>query len=98
MKTFYKNVQFKMSLLLLALISSVYSFAQDAPAAGTVQSSSSAAKTTTTTAATSPDWYMAPWVWIAIAGGGALFILLLVAISRSNGGSKKTVSVTKTEI
>ena len=30
------------------------------------------------------DWYQQPWVWIA---GGAVFILLLVAIVR--GGRKK---------
>ena len=30
------------------------------------------------------DWYQQPWVWIV---GGALFILLLVALLR--GGSKK---------
>jgi hypothetical protein len=30
------------------------------------------------------DWYQQPWVWIA---GGALFILILVALLR--GGGKK---------
>jgi hypothetical protein len=30
------------------------------------------------------DWYQQPWVWIA---GGAVFILLLVALLR--GGSRK---------
>ena len=33
------------------------------------------------------DWYQQPWVWIV---GGAIFILLLVALLRG-GGSRKEV-------
>jgi ABC-type dipeptide/oligopeptide/nickel transport system permease subunit len=32
------------------------------------------------------DWYMQPWVWVV---GGAVFILLLVALLKS-GGEKKS--------
>jgi hypothetical protein len=31
------------------------------------------------------NWYTAPWVWVV---GGAVFILLLVALLRGNRGSK----------
>ncbi len=37
-----------------------------------------------TTGKNNPEWYQQPWVWIA---GGAVFILLLVAIAK--GGRKK---------
>ena len=37
-----------------------------------------------TTGKKNSDWYQQPWAWIA---GGAVFILLLVAIAR--GGRKK---------
>ena len=31
------------------------------------------------------DWYTQPWVWVV---GGAVFILLLVALLRRGGGKK----------
>ncbi|MFN2457157.1 MAG: hypothetical protein ABR502_03045 [Chitinophagaceae bacterium] len=46
------------------------------------------------------DWYTQPWVWIV---GGALFLLLLIALLRGNSGADRTgasrtdrVTVTKT--
>ncbi len=32
-----------------------------------------------------PTWYMQPWAWVV---GGAVFLLLLVALLRSGGRSK----------
>ena len=42
-------------------------------------------KSTTSTSTTTQDWYTAPWVWIV---GGAVFVLLLIALVR--GGSSRT--------
>lgn len=63
--------------------------------------------TSTTTSSTdvkisegSENWYASPWVWVI---GGALFILLLVALTRGSGSrraadtsSTDRVTVTKT--
>jgi len=66
-----KKVFNKTMLLLAALVLSCYSFAQD--------------KTVDVNINTKPDnggsFFMQPWVWIV---GGAVFILLLIALLRSN--------------
>ena len=58
----------------------------------------SSVTTTHTTTTETSDWYTQPWVWIA---GGAVFILLLVALIRGNSSSSNRtttdrVTVTKT--
>ena len=45
------------------------------------QDSTSTSKSTTTTTTTTETWYAQPWVWIV---GGAVFLLLLVALLRGN--------------
>ena len=62
-------------LILLTLTQAVV-WAQDS-----ASTSSSTTQTTTTTTETTQDWYTQPWVWIV---GGAIFILLLVALLRGN--------------
>ena len=62
----------KMAFLMSALVLSFYSFAQD--------------KKVDVNINTKPDggnsnFFMQPWVWIV---GGAVFILLLIALLRSN--------------
>jgi hypothetical protein len=47
---------------------------------------------TSTTHTETQTWYMQPWVWVI---GGAVFVLLLVALLRG-GGKTDRVSVTKT--
>ena len=49
-------------------------------------------KVTTKTTTTRTEWYSAPWVWVA---GGALFIILLVALLR---GGSSTNSETRTTV
>lgn len=70
------------TLIFLQLVS----MAQDA--AGSSGNQSVTTHTTTTTT----SWYAQPWVWIV---GGAIFILLLVALARGGGRNDK-VTVTKT--
>ena len=61
------------------------------------QDSTGATRTTTSTSTETTTWYTEPWVWVV---GGAVFILLIVALVRgsgsSNTGSTDRVSVTKT--
>lgn len=59
---------------------------------------STSTTTTTTTLREETTWYTSPWVWVA---GGALFILLLVAILKGSGsrkpsGTSDRVTVSKT--
>lgn len=58
-------------------------WAQEAPSQeGTTTESSSSSTKVTITEETSSDWYTNPIVWVV---GGAVFILLLVALLRSGG-------------
>jgi len=89
MKQLIQKVFTKFLLSLLVISSSVtFALAQDS---GGGSSSSTSSSTTTTTSSTQ-NWYAQPWVWIV---GGAVFILLLVALVRG-GKSGDSVSVTRT--
>jgi hypothetical protein len=50
------------------------------------QETTNSSKTTTTTT-TRTEWYASPWLWII---GGAIFILVLVALMRGNSSSEVT--------
>jgi len=43
--------------------------------------------TTKTTETTTTQWYSSPWVWVA---GGAVFIIILVALMRGNSSTSDT--------
>ena len=42
---------------------------------------------TTKTESTTTQWYTSPWVWVA---GGAVFIIILVALMRGNSSTSET--------
>jgi len=42
---------------------------------------------TTKTTETTTQWYSSPWVWVA---GGAVFIIILVALMRGNSSTSET--------
>ena len=86
MKQLTKAFSYKalVTFLMLAFMQAV-AFAQDS----TSGSSSSSSSTTTTT--TTETWYTQPWVWIV---GGAVFILILIALLRGNSSSNTEVSRT----
>ena len=42
---------------------------------------------TTKTESTTTQWYASPWVWVA---GGAVFIIILVALMRGNSSTSET--------
>jgi hypothetical protein len=54
-------------------------------------SSSSSVTVTKETTTTTTNWYAQPWVWIV---GGAVFILILIALLRGNSSSDREVSRT----
>ena len=73
-------------MLFLATVANVFAWAQDTSVTATTQ-------TTTTT----ETWYTEPWVWVV---GGAVLILIIVALTRGNKGDSTgrtdKVTVTKT--
>ena len=88
MKHLMKPAFFKYALLLCFLaVTGAIAWASDSTYTATTSTSS-----TTTTQQT---WYAEPWVWIV---GGAVLILLIVALTRGNSSSGSTdkVTVTKT--
>ena len=69
-----KNQLFKsVSSFVTLLILSLFTFAQDKKVDLNI-----------TTEKTTSNWYAEPWVWIV---GGAVFILLLVALMKNNSKS-----------
>ncbi len=66
-----KKVLNKASFLIASLLLSFYSFAQDKKVEVDINTKSGNGN----------NFFMQPWVWIV---GGAVFILLLVALLRSN--------------
>jgi hypothetical protein len=48
-------------------------------------------KVTTTTTSTRTEWYTSPWVWVI---GGAVFILILIALLRGNSSTNSEVTRT----
>lgn len=67
--------------LVLTMLNTVL-WAQDTTSGSTTIITSKETTTTTTT-----EWYMQPWVWVA---GGAVFIIILVALLRSGSNKDKT--------
>ena len=92
MKHLIRPVYFKHAFLLFVLaLTNALVWAQDST--GSVSSSTNTSTTTTT-----ETWYTAPWVWVV---GGAVLILIIVALTRGNSGGSSTgrtdkVTVTKT--
>jgi len=51
------------------------------------QNSDQVTTKTTTSTKTTTEWYTSPWVWVA---GGAIFIIILVALMRGNSSTSET--------
>jgi ABC-type Fe3+ transport system permease subunit len=79
-----KNFKSFVAMLVLCFVQTIV-WAQDS-----TSSSSSSSKTVTTTT-TTENWYAQPWVWVV---GGAVLILLLVALLRGNSRSSAEASRT----
>ena len=72
------------TFLLFCLIETAL-LAQDSSSGSTTKTSKTSIKVSSEQ---SENWYTSPWVWVA---GAAVFILLLVALTRG-GGSRRTDS------
>ncbi|RYD59355.1 MAG: hypothetical protein EOP56_00380 [Sphingobacteriales bacterium] len=74
MKTSIVKFVNRLTLMIMSLFVSVYSFAQE-------EGKSLNIDVTRTESTTTTNWYANPWVWIV---GAAIFILLFAAIIRGN--------------
>ena len=97
MKSFFISTLNKVVILFLMLCLGNFAIGQDSTSSSTSTSTSTDIKITSGQNE-SGDWYTSPWVWV-LAGLG--FILLLVALLRSGGNSRRaaasdSVTVTKT--
>ena len=79
MKKLSSQMLLKPLLVFLSIIMNAILWAQDS--SGVVSKSVTKESTTTTT-----EWYSQPWVWIV---GGAVFIIILVALIRGGSGNKE---------
>jgi drug/metabolite transporter (DMT)-like permease len=82
-------------LLVFALsITAILVYAQEQQQQPQQESSSSSSTTTTITKeTTTTDWYTQPWVWVV---GGAVFLIILIALLR--GGSSRDTTVSRTTV
>jgi uncharacterized membrane protein len=89
MKSICNKIASITAMILLTLVN-VYAFAQEntgGSGSGTGSSSSSNTVTTETTTTSTTEWYAQPWVWIV---GGAVFIIILIALLRGNSSSDRS--------
>jgi hypothetical protein len=78
----YKTIQ-KLVMVMVLSFMQLAIWAQD--------STSSSVTVTKETTTTTTNWYAQPWVWIV---GGAIFVLLLIALLRGNSSSDREVTRT----
>lgn len=82
----FKRLLTFLPLFLTFCLMQVITFAQD--------NGGSSSNSVTTTTHTTTTWYTEPWVWIV---GAAIFILLVIALSRGGNSSRTDkVVVSKT--
>ena len=85
MKNALKSMNIKMFFaLMICTLVQVVLFAQDS---GGSTTSSSSKKVDINVENSGGDWYTSPWVWVA---GGAIFIIILVALMRGNSSTSET--------
>lgn len=77
--------------LLLSFFSFMHLFVAAQDNTGSNNSGSTNKTVTTETTTTTTDWYAQPWVWIV---GGAVLLIVLVALLRGKGSNTKEVSRT----
>jgi hypothetical protein len=88
MKRLLINMTYRFLFVFVSSFLMVVAAAQDST--GSVKTTTTKTTTTTTT-----DWYMQPWVW---AVGGAVFLIILIALLRGNSSKDTSVSNTRTTV
>lgn len=86
MKKICGKINFRLWFIFLLSFMSISLWAQDST------SSTNKVITSESTTTTTTEWYTQPWVWIA---GGAVFIIIIVALVRGNS-SRNTSDVSRT--
>ncbi|HEX7906055.1 MAG TPA: hypothetical protein VF487_19415 [Chitinophagaceae bacterium] len=87
MKKISCNTMYRSLMVLVFSFWNILLFAQDTTV--------STRTTSTTSQTTTTDWYAQPWVWVV---GGAVFLIILIALLRGNSSSNKEVSNTRTTV
>ena len=85
MKTLRLSTVFTSLLLFIFALLQIPLWAQDNPNPNPNNNTST---TTTETTTTTTTWYTEPWVWIV---GGAVLLLIIVALVRSGGSTDREV-------
>ncbi len=90
MKKTFESLLSRLVFLFFVMMNAAIAIAQDDGTGGGSGDGGSVtvSKSTTSTSTTTQDWYTAPWVWIV---GGAVFVLLLIALVRGGGSSRTDV-------
>lgn len=92
MKRISLRSAYQFVLVLLFSFLNIALFAQDKPTTeGGNNNTGTTSTTITTESTTTTEWYTQPWVWIV---GGAVLVIVLVALLRGNGSNTKEVSRT----
>lgn len=92
MKNIIVSTVYRFILVCAFSVIAILVYAQEQQQQPQQESSSSSSTTTTVTReTTTTEWYTQPWVWVV---GGAVFLIILIALLRGNSNRDTTVSRT----
>jgi len=89
MKKLLANTASRLFFVFVSSFMTILASAQDSTGTVTTTTKTSTSSTTTN------DWYTQPWVWVV---GGAVFLIILIALLRNNSKDTKEVSRSTTVV